>query len=278
MSENSVKIVSISNSINSFNISHNTLDWQMLYLHSGTLTITVNSSIYLLSPQNLLFISPNDFYYINQNNSAQYTTVQFKSNHLYDFSSTDKIFALDSTLIDLEDALLTEQDQFHQELILQLLLNKCSKLDSNPTALKDEKSRIFSKAIIIMERYITSTITVDDLAKMLRVSLSYLKRIFWKYTGIGVHEYYLMLKINKAKQLLLSGYSITSTAKVLRFSSQPYFSTTFKRVTGISAKAFSKGIDTYTSPRRQLHQPSRTKSATTSVPSPHRSDLPDYLL
>lgn len=275
MSENSIKMVSISNAINDFNMSNNTFDWQMLYLHSGTLTVTVNSSIYLLSPQNLLFISPDDFYYINQNNSAQYTTVQFKLNHLYDFSSTDKIFALDSTLIDLADALLTEQDQFQQELILQLLLNKCSKLDSNPTALKDEKSRIFSKAIIIMERYITSTITVDDLAKMLQVSISYLKRIFWKYTGIGVHEYYLMLKINKAKQLLLSGYSITRTAKALRFSSQPYFSTAFKRVTGISAKAFSKGIDTHTSPRRQ---PTTTKPASTSAPSTRRSDLPDYLL
>ncbi len=297
MSESSVKMVSISNTINGFNMSHNTFDWQVLYLHSGTLTVTVNSSIYLLSPQNLLFISPDDFYYIDQSNSAQYTTVQFKSNCLYDFCSSDKIFALDSTLIDLADALLTEQDQFQQELILKLLLNKCSKLDSNPTALKDEKARIFSKAITIMERYIVSTITVDDLADMLRVSLSYLKRIFWKYTGIGVHEYYLMLKINKAKHLLLSGYSITRTAKVLRFSSQPYFSTTFKRVTGISAKAFSKGdfafaetrknktitfnkkrIDTRTSPRRQLQQPTTTNPASTSASATHRSDLPDYLL
>ena len=272
MSENSIKIVSISNSINSFNMSHNNSDWQMLYLHSGALTVTINSSIYLLSHQNLLFISPDDFYYIVQNNSAQYTIVQFKLNNLYDFSSTNKIFALDSSLIDLADALLTEQDQFQQELILQLLLNKCCKLDATPTVINNEKTGIFSKAITIMERYTDSTITVDDLAKMLRVSLSYLKRVFWKYTSIGVHEYYLMLKINKAKQLLLSGYSITRTAKMLSFSSQPYFSTTFKRVTGISAKAFSKGIDTHTSPHRQPHQP------TTTTPLAHRSDLPDYLL
>lgn len=297
MSESSVKMVSISNTINGFNMSHNAFDWQVLYLHSGTLTVTLNSSIYLLSPQNLLFISPDDFYYIGQSNSAQYTTVQFKSNHLYDFSSTDKIFELDSTLIDLADALLAEQDQFEQELILKLLLNKCSKLDSDPTTLKDEKARIFSKAITIMERYVASTITVDDLADMLRVSLSYLKRIFLKYTGIGVHEYYLMLKINKAKHLLLSGYSITRTAKVLQFSSQPYFSTAFKRVTGISAKAFSKSgfafadtrknetitfnkkrIHTPTSPRRQFQQPAATNPASTSEPAVHRSDLPDYLL
>ena len=297
MSESSVKMVSISNTINRFNMSHNAFDWQVLYLHSGTLTVTVNNSIYLLSPRNLLFISPDDFYYIGQSNSAQYTTVQFKSNHLYDFISTDKIFELDSTLIDLADALLAEQDQFEQELILKLLLNKCSKLDSDPTILKDEKARIFSKAITIMERYIASTINVEDLADMLRVSLSNLKRIFRKYTGIGVHEYYLMLKINKAKQLLASGCSITRTAKMLQFSSQPYFSTAFKRVTGISAKAFSKGnfsfadtrkneavtsnkkrVNTHSSTRRQIQEPSAIKPESTSDSSLRRSNLPDYLL
>lgn len=297
MSENFVKMVSISNTINRFNMSHNAFDWQVLYLHSGTLTVTVNSSIYLLSPQNLLFISPDDFYYIGQSNSAQYTVVQFKLSGLYDFSSSDKIFELDSALVDLTDAMLAEQDKLQQELILKLLINKCSKLDSNPSTLKDEKARIFSKAITIMERYVASTITVEDLADMLRVSLSNLKRIFRKYTGIGVHEYYLMLKINKAKQLLASGYSITRTAKVLQFSSQPYFSTAFKRVTGISAKAFSKGnfsfadtrknetitfdkkrIHTPTSPRRQSQQPAATNPASTSDPADRRSNLPDYLL
>ncbi len=297
MSESSVKIVSISNTINRFNMSHDNCDWQALYLHSGALTVTVNSSIYPLSPQNLLFISPDDFYYIDQSDSAQYTAVQFKSSGLYDFSSVDKIIKLDLPLIDLANALLAEQDKFQQELMLKLLINKCSKLDSNPTTLKDEKARIFSKAITIMERYVASTITVEDLADMLRVSLSNLKRIFRKYTGIGVHEYYLMLKINKAKQLLASGCSITRTAKMLQFSSQPYFSTAFKRVTGISAKAFSKSglpfadtrnneavtsnkkrINTHSSTRRQIQEPSAIKPESTSDSALHRSNLPDYLL
>ena len=200
-------------------------------------------------------------------------------------------------MIDLVDSLLTDKDQIQQELLLQLLLNKCTKLNSNPTPLKNEKTRVFSKAVSIMERYIASSITVDELADMLRVSLSGLKRIFWKYTGIGVHEYFLMLKINKAKELLLSGYSITRTAKVLQFSSQPYFSTTFKRVTGVSAKAFSKGTvavaenrkskaislgkkrtATRSLPKREPLQPTTTKPASAPTPTTRRSDLPDYLL
>jgi len=216
---------------------------------------------------------------------------------LYDFSSTNKIFNLDASMVDLVDSLLTDKDQIQQELLLQLLLNKCDKSNSNPTLLKNEKTRLFSKAVSIMERYVASKITVDELAQMLRVSLSGLKRIFWKYTGIGVHEYYLMLKINKAKELLLSGYSITRTAKVLQFSSQPYFSTTFKRVTGISAKTFSKGNFTVTENRKnKTIKPNKKRTVTRSLlkreppqsattqptrgpaPSTRRSDLPDYLL
>ena len=269
----------------------------MLYLHSGTITVTLNSSVYVLSPENLLLISPDDFYYVDETAVANFTAVQFKIGNLYDFGSTNKIFNLDTSMVDLVDSLLTEQDQIQQELLLQLLLNKCNKLNSDPTLLKNEKTRLFSKAVSIMERYIASKITVDELAQMLRVSLSGLKRIFWKYTGIGVHEYYLMLKINKAKELLLSGYSITRTAKVLQFSSQPYFSTTFKRVTGLSAKAFSKGDisvselskpkaikpkkkfkTTPSTPKRQTPTTVEIQPTSSPAPTTRRSDLPDYLL
>lgn len=297
MSENSVKIVSVSNVIKGFSVTDNSDTWQMLYLHNGTLTVTLNSSVYILSSENLLLISPDDFYYIDQNAVMNFTAIQFKISNLYDFSSTDKIFNLDASMVDLVDSLLTDKDQIQQELLLQLLLNKCAKLNSNPDSLKNEKTRVFSKAVSIMERYVASSITVDELADMLRVSLSGLKRIFWKYTGIGVHEYFLMLKINKAKELLLSGYSITRTAKVLQFSSQPYFSTTFKRVTGVSAKAFSKGtvavaenrknktikpakkrFVTRSLPKSEPLQPTTTIPASSPTPTTRRSDLPDYLL
>ncbi len=297
MVDNAVKIVSVSNSIESFSMVDDTNCWHLLYLHNGTIAVTLNSSVYVLSHENLLLISPDDFYYIEKNSTAHYTVIQFKLNDLYDFSSTDKIFELDTSLVELVNALLFDNDLKQQELMLQLLLNQCSKLESSLETLTNEKVRIFSKAVSIMERYIASSVTVDELADMLRVSLSGLKRIFWKYTGIGVHEYYLMLKINKAKQLLLSRYSITRTAKVLQFSSQPYFSTTFKRVTGVSAKAFSKGtvtvtenhknkaikpnkkrIVTRTLPKREPPQPATTQPTSTPAPSTRRSDLPDYLL
>ncbi len=297
MSKNSVKIVSVTNIIKGFSVSDNSDTWQMLYLHNGSLTVTLNNSVYLLSPESLLLISPDDFYYIDENSAAHYTAIQFKLSNLYDFSSTDKIFNLDASIVDLVDSLLTDKDQIQQELLLQLLLNKCNKLNSNPTPLKNEKTHVFSKAVSIMERYIASKITVDELADMLRVSLSGLKRIFWKYTGIGVHEYYLMLKIKKAKELLLAGYGITRIAKVLQFSSQPYFSTTFKRVTGLSAKAFSKGEisvsklskpkaikpkkkfkTTHSSPKTQTPTTVEIQPTSTPAPTSRRSDLPDYLL
>ncbi|MBQ1183405.1 MAG: helix-turn-helix transcriptional regulator [Clostridia bacterium] len=298
MVEKQLNLISVSNTVNDFNMSDNSAEWQMLYLHSGTLTVTLNASVYIMSSENLLLISPDDFYYITKNIDTHYTAIQFKISNLYDFSSSNKIYKLDTSLVELISTLLAENDATQQELLLQLLLNRLNKHDFNTTPLYNEKTRVFSKAVSIMERYVASSVSVDELAQMLRVSLSGLKRIFWKFTRIGVHEYYLMLKIKKAKELLNSGYSITRTAKVLQFSSQPYFSTTFKRVTGISAKAFSKGNissselskprtikskkkskATYSTSKRQKKSTTvAVQPASAPAPTTQRSDLPNYLL
>ena len=127
-----------------------------------------------------------------------------------------------------------------------------------------------------MERYITATISVEELAEMLRVSLSMLKRIFLDFANVGVHEFYLMLKIKKAKQLLISGDSVTHTARVLQFSSQSYFSATFKRTTGISAKSFALG-KSESAPKPKKATTQKYKSKPQPIQNKGR-DLPDYLL
>ena len=66
------------------------------------------------------------------------------------------------------------------------------------------------------------------------MSVSYLKRTFAKYAGLGVHQYFLKTKILCASHMLKSGKSITETADALSFSSPNYFSTVFKREMGVT--------------------------------------------
>lgn len=58
-----------------------------------------------------------------------------------------------------------------------------------------------------------------------------LQQTFSKYAGMGTMKYFNRLKIEKAIKMLQKGSSVQETADALGFSSQNYFSATFKRIT-----------------------------------------------
>ncbi len=71
------------------------------------------------------------------------------------------------------------------------------------------------------------------LSKQLNKSYSLLSRIFKKVTGITIEKYFIKLKIEKAKELLiLNQIDITEIAWLLGYSSSQNFSTQFKIETG----------------------------------------------
>lgn len=285
MQYEAVKIISQSVAINKYSSRGNHINWILLYLKSGELTVTLNNSVYALQKESLMLIAPDDFYCIVRNNAAHYVCFKFNISNLYDFSSKNRIFKMSGALTELLSSLTSADDKNEQQILLSLLLTQCAKLVSDIAPVNDKKAQLYKEAVTMMERYVASSLSVDDFAEMMNVSLSGLKRIFWEFTGLGVHQYYLMLKIKKAKELLLSGHSVTHTAKVLQFSSQAYFSAVFKRVTGISAKSFSKGKtqlkDTAKPIQASKNKPnvySFPKKSRSSSTAPRRTDLPDYLL
>lgn len=75
--------------------------------------------------------------------------------------------------------------------------------------------------------------SIEEIALNSSVSVSSLKRIFSHYAGMGIHKYFLTLKIKKATEMLLEGSSVTEVAEALNFSSQGYFTKTYKRETGV---------------------------------------------
>ena len=79
----------------------------------------------------------------------------------------------------------------------------------------------------------------DSIARAAGVSPNYLTRIFQEYIGVSLHKYVMHLKVEKARQLLLTGnVNITEAAAMTGFSSIHVFSKTFKNVMGISPSEF----------------------------------------
>ena len=102
-----------------------------------------------------------------------------------------------------------------------------------------EVDLLVQRARCLFEEYIYDHIEMKDLAKILNIDYSEFRKIFKKYTGMSPYQYFLNLKINRAKNLLSQdNYSIKEIAYKLAFENQYYFSRLFKSKTGIPPSAW----------------------------------------
>ncbi len=97
---------------------------------------------------------------------------------------------------------------------------------------KTHETELFRQALIIMNQNVAEQLSVNELACQLNVSVSSLKRLFDKYAGMSVHKYFLTLKIKTATLMLKGGMAVNEVSDALGFSSQGYFSVSYKRETG----------------------------------------------
>ena len=75
---------------------------------------------------------------------------------------------------------------------------------------------------------------------MLGVSTSHLNAVFKSYTAMTPYQYFISIKIRKAKELLEAGaLPIKEVAFRLGFNDQYYFSRLFRKKTGVAPSRWS---------------------------------------
>lgn len=88
-----------------------------------------------------------------------------------------------------------------------------------------------------MRKALGESVDFHELAHQLGMSYSTFRRIFKKETGRAPGEYFIEMKMNRARQLLLADKPIQEVADLLGFDSVYYFSRLFKSRTGTSPSA-----------------------------------------
>lgn len=238
--------------------------WECLYVIDGFACALGDERVYNLEAGEIIFHKPLEFHSLNvdSDNGAEILFITFSAaGELTDFIK-EKVFKLSLS-----------QKEIMSEFIKYLRKNKIDSgvkrkedlylppLKSNPLysqwvslfmeriilSLADDgnvsdvskaaDAMIFNRAVGYMNSMLCRQITVEDVARFCNVSIAGLKRIFSKYAGMGIHKYYLKLKIKLALELLENGNSVSDVAQTLGFSSQAYFSKAFKRETGMNASA-----------------------------------------
>ena len=98
-----------------------------------------------------------------------------------------------------------------------------------------EIEAVIQKIRFTLRENVGELIDIRTLAEENNIGYSYFRKMFKKYTGVSPHQYYLDLKVMRAKELLLTtNKSIKEISYELGFESIHYFSRFFKKKVGYS--------------------------------------------
>jgi len=99
------------------------------------------------------------------------------------------------------------------------------------------------QAIAFVEAHYEDKITLDQMARLARMSKSSFQRSFWKLTNISPIKYLVNYRVRKAGALLLyhPELNITEIAFQVGFSDSNYFSRMFKKIMGHTPREFRQG-------------------------------------
>lgn len=108
---------------------------------------------------------------------------------------------------------------------------------------KAKKNNVISlhirKCIDYIYDHMHEKITVSILADYLNLNPTYLSKLFTKETGMNIGDFILNTKIKTAQNMLkFSDFSCLDISTTLGFSSQSYFISTFKKITGQTPKEY----------------------------------------
>lgn len=239
--------------------------WECVYVLDGTICVSADERIYNLSEGEIIFHKPLELHKFHITDKSGATLLIFSFSvegslckHFY-----DKVFALDeqqkhilSDLIDYAEshadtgtkafkrylAAIENVKLYSQNVALSICRLMLSLAESSNIlpVLDSRDSIIFTNTVKFMSDNIYNNLTIADIAHSTNISISGIKRIFSRYAGMGVHKYFLKLKLKTAGELLSEGHTVTSVAEALGFSSQGYFSRVFKRETGYLPSTFQK--------------------------------------
>ena len=103
-----------------------------------------------------------------------------------------------------------------------------------------------SDVIGFLKDSVCASLTIDEVLKSSYYGRAYIMRVFKRETGCSIMEYFIRLKVEKAKELLRDGeLSVQEIANALSFTEPNYFTKTFKRITGVTPSAYKRRILDY---------------------------------
>jgi len=251
--------------------------WELVFIDSGSAQILSGDDTMLLTQGQAILHRPNITHTIyTKNNFANSAIISFNCKNKILKNIADRVLVLSDYEKSLLNKIISEAKASYSDKLNDAHLTKLTKKISLPFASEqiiknciellfislirnDENS---SQPNEVMSLTISSDKIVDSIRNILTDKLdccenidlneisfrvgfskSYIKSQFKKKTGISIIQYYIDMKIDKAKKLLSQQkYTVSEISDMLGFGSIYYFSRQFKLQTAMSPTEYIKSI------------------------------------
>lgn len=242
--------------------------WEMVYVTEGTLRIACQERVYTMKQGDLVLHRPMELHRLWSVEGCAFQVLvvgfcasgsllsQLKSTA---FVLTDQQQSAMDALIRRLQQTFPNEPQFLRyvevdpeayapqlqmfandlEIFLISLLHQCGLPQAKPQS-RSQSAQLYGRIVEELNGSPDGWITARQIASQLHCSESQVKQTFARYSDIGIHKYLLKLKIAAAMQLLRQGCSVNEVSHRLGFSNQNYFSTAFKRETGMPPSRYAR--------------------------------------
>lgn len=126
-------------------------------------------------------------------------------------------------------------------LILNILRRTKKKIQIKATKKVTKECRFIEQYI---NEHFAEDISLQKLSDLTYLNKYYIVHVFKKYKGLSPINYLIERRIEEAKNLLeTTNYSVSKISDIIGFSSQSYFSQTFKKEMNMTPNQYRKRID-----------------------------------
>ena len=254
--------------------------WELLCVDKGEIDAIAGENRYTLKRGNIIFHQPGVFHNVITNGSIAPSLVviafdchspcmeAFKC-QILNVQETEAAL-LAQIIIEARHAFVGRLDDPYQEVLNrnpnpptfgaehlirnyleELIIHLYRRYFTNPLPVPDKTWRspsgrpneTYNRIIRYMEEHINEQISIEKICRNTLVGRSQLQRLFQEYHRCGVMEFFTLMKIDTAKQLIRSNQlNFTQISDRLGYTSVHYFSRQFKKITHMTPSEYASSI------------------------------------
>lgn len=252
--------------------------WEMVYVDSGEVVAQADELFYRLKTGEVIFHKPGQFHNVRcySDKPSNIIIISFECDSPAMEYFSDRIITLGANEKNIFSRLVDEAEKCFEyfeneppkvsiskrpdapfaseqliknyiETLLIYLTRSQTEITTSSREISSNSTRQHEKLAALATEYLkehlSEKITLEKMAAFLNISISQLKRVFKEQTGESVISYLTNLKISEAKKLIRKReYNFTQISELLGYENIHYFSSQFKKETGMTPTEYSHSV------------------------------------